>query len=228
MEMQYEGMERLDVKKLGDVYIFLPHDDDIMSCAGVARRAHEIGNPTSVIVFTKGDLGYARPEDKENIVKIRQNEAKEAYGLLGVDYTLFMRLPDMELNNYIRKASLRTIRELRQKRYKKGPEKRKTAIIPRTEDHVDHEATNRICRHVLLTQVGFSNVSDLGEPVNFEEIYEFGVWNNLEVPTHYFELPGKILNIKRKALYEFESQIDRVEELEKKMDWKVEIFNKLR
>jgi LmbE family N-acetylglucosaminyl deacetylase len=227
MEIQYEGMKRLDIKKLGDVYILLPHDDDIMSCAGIACSAHEIGNPTSVIVFTKGDLGYARSEDKENIVSIRQNEAKKAYGLLGVDYALFMGLPDMELNNYTRKASLRTIRELRQKRYKNRPEKRKTAFIPRLEDHVDHEAANRICRHVLSTQVGFSHVPDLGEPVNFEEIYEFGVWGNLEVPTHYFELPEKTYNMKRKAMYEFESQMDFIKKLEKKMDWKVEIFKKL-
>jgi len=207
--------KKLYAKDLGSVSVIIPHDDDIIGCAGAVYHAHLKGIPVSLIVMTNGELGYFDANQKDSIVKEREEDAKNAYKLLGINDVEFLGFPDMNLYNYKRDASLKLIEALRKR-------KSKTVLFTTKEDHLDHESTCMISRHVLFTQVGYSHLPDLGEPAEIENVFEYCVWSKLEKPTHYFKLTKETQKIKEDLLQTFGTQKEFLEKLG--IDFKIEKY----
>jgi|GEM_PF-6705711 len=211
--------KKLYIENLGGpISVVVPHDDDIIGCVGAVYDARLNRIPVSVIVMTNGELGYLDVNQKDTIVKDREDNAKVAYNLLGVDDVVFLGFPDTKLDNYKSEASLKLIEELR----KREP---KTAFFTTEEDHLDHQSAYKISRHVIFTQMGYPNVPDLGQPVEVENVLEYGVWNKLKKPTHYFKLPEEIQRLKEELLEVFGDQKKVLEKLG--IDFKIEKFKKL-
>ena len=73
--------------KPGDerVVILSPHDDDgILGCGHVILAAQAFGGEVHVVIYSRGNLGYSKPEEKDTIVETRRAEAYNAYEAAGV------------------------------------------------------------------------------------------------------------------------------------------------
>jgi LmbE family N-acetylglucosaminyl deacetylase len=92
-------------KKRGEAVAFLsPHDDDVVLGAGyLVRAVLEAGGRPVILVFCKGDAGYATTAARHSIVRTRRAEADEAYRTLGVGAAdiHFFGIPDLSLMTYV-------------------------------------------------------------------------------------------------------------------------------
>jgi LmbE family N-acetylglucosaminyl deacetylase len=80
----------------GRVVVFAPHaDDDVIGCGGASALHRAQGDPVQVVVLTSGLSGD--PEglyDRDELLALREREARSGGALLGIDEYLFWRYPD--------------------------------------------------------------------------------------------------------------------------------------
>ncbi len=202
-------MKKIDLNNLGKtVAVICPHDDDgIIGCGGLLNKLSSKNIKTYVIIMTDGSLGYSNSDQKFKIVGIRKNEAEKAYNSLCVDEIIFLGFPDMSLHPYRcwktpdRKEGayfklLKILREI----------KPDTIFIPNILDrHPDHQAANDIAS-VCIYQLQGPVAAELGKPVKLKHVFSYKVWDNLEKPTHIFEISSDDEKIKKNAILEFKSQ----------------------
>jgi LmbE family N-acetylglucosaminyl deacetylase len=100
-----ETTEEIAFNKLpGSLLVFVPHEDDEHSYAGLIRAALEAGIPVRVVVFTGGDVGeceryYSKPcgpNEAREFGMVRMEETREALEHLGLarDQVSILGLPD--------------------------------------------------------------------------------------------------------------------------------------
>jgi len=80
-----------------------PHDDDAVIGAGLTIQVGILaGAEVYVVVTTDGRMGYCRIPQRRTITRIRADEAREAYRVLGLSLERFRSLgfPDCNLNAY--------------------------------------------------------------------------------------------------------------------------------
>jgi LmbE family N-acetylglucosaminyl deacetylase len=100
-----ETAEEIAFNKLpASLLVFVPHEDDEHSYAGLIRAALEAGIPVRVVVFTGGDVGeceryYSKPcgpNEAREFAMVRMEETREALEHLGLarDQVSILGLPD--------------------------------------------------------------------------------------------------------------------------------------
>ncbi len=80
-----------------------PHDDDVVIGAGITLQAALAeGVTTHVVITTDGRMGYCRLPQRRTIARIRGDESREAYRILGLalEHLDFLGFPDCNLNPY--------------------------------------------------------------------------------------------------------------------------------
>lgn len=88
----------------GERWLFVaPHDDDIVAGAGITfLAALAEGIEVHAAVTTDGRMGYCRPEQRQTISQVRQEEARRSFALLGLpaERLSLLRFPDCSLTPY--------------------------------------------------------------------------------------------------------------------------------
>jgi LmbE family N-acetylglucosaminyl deacetylase len=79
------------------VVVLAPHpDDDVIGCGGTLIKHHEAGDRITSIYLTDGRKGVpSHPE--EEVVALRQEEARSAACVIGIDELVFLKHRDYEL-----------------------------------------------------------------------------------------------------------------------------------
>jgi len=93
------------------------HPDDIeFSCAGTTARWIKEGSEISYVILTSGDAGIDDPEiSRQDAIKIREQEARNAAEITGAKEIIFIGEPDglLEPTMAIRKRLVREIRRFK-------------------------------------------------------------------------------------------------------------------
>ena len=162
------------------IVVLSPHDDDGLLGAGYAILAAIAAKAeVFVLVFCKGQGGYSRPEDKQDIVARRKKETVSAYGEIGVKAENIIRFdyPDFSLASHIGwqlpggktgtfAGTISKLRELRATRL----------LVPNGyREHADHEAVWKIGVYDG-PQAGDAVVADWGEAAPVKSYLEYSVW----------------------------------------------------
>jgi N-acetylglucosamine malate deacetylase 1 len=125
------------------VLVIAPHpDDESIGCGGTIRLHRERGDKVRVVFLTSGELGI--PDTSlERARAIREAEATEALGILGVAKMDFLRLPDMGVLRHLDEGVERFARIL-------DAEKPGIIYLPHhAEAHPDHGAALPLIRSAL-------------------------------------------------------------------------------
>jgi len=133
------------------------HPDDHMTSAGTLNKLRKKGYALFEIVLTGGSGGYAKPEDKDKIVELREKEFEAASALLGTTKTWCLGFDEHELrmNKDNVESVTAIVREV-------DPE---IIIIPNRDDyHETHIETNRIATKAIRTAMKQRKL-ELGKPV---------------------------------------------------------------
>lgn len=222
------NMNQIKLEELGkSVVVVSPHDDDgVIGCGGILSDLSLASARTYVLIMTDGSLGYSSVEQKRTIKKTRHGEAESAYKILRAE-SFFLGFQDMNLKPFAcwetlsgkdgaYKKVLKILREVR-------PE---TVFIPNHLDwHPDHKASFEIGSSIA-NLAATRAVADFGEPINLRHLFSYKVWEELDRKTHTYELSRKARKTKRKAISEFKSQVNILEEVT--IEFRKEVLQELR
>ena len=130
--------------------VFAPHqDDETLGCGGTIALKRSQGVPVKVIFITDGR--YGRPDwiEPEKIVQFRQQEAKTALNILGVEPsdTYFIGETDCTLSSLSGLEKQKLIARLSEILKSFQPQE---VYVPHFQDgHPDHEATFDLAQAVI-------------------------------------------------------------------------------
>lgn len=183
-------MPRVDGLHEKKVLVLSPHpDDDVIGCGGTLSRYHLMGAEIAVVYMTDGRKGNSRYREDE-LVCMRQEEARRASKIIGVNRLIFLDNRDSELT-----TSYRTITELSEILSDYKPE---AVFLPFFMDnHHDHIATSQI---FFSASKSFTSCM----------CYSYGIWTPL--PT--FNVVSDIttyLETQILALNEHKSQLELID-----------------
>lgn len=180
-------MPKVDGLKEKKVLVLSPHpDDDVIGCGGTLYRYHLIGSDIIVVYMTDGRKGNNRYGEDE-LVCIRQEEAKRASKIIGVNRLIFLDNKDSELT-----PSRKTITELSVILNDYKPE---AVFLPFFMDnHHDHRATS---------QIFFSAARSLTSSM----CYSYGIWTPLPTSNIVSDITTS-LETKILAINEHKSQLE--------------------
>lgn len=176
-----------------NVLVLEPHfDDAAIGCGGTIRKHILAGNKISVVCVTDGREGIPELKDKKKVTEIRKEEAREAMRILGVEDIYY--LDEIDMVKGIKKSSVIAlsgiIKDIR-------PD---LIYLPWfLDNHADHIKTNKLLQQVYRKS---------GEVFN---VCAYEVWAPL-VPNIVVDI-GEIIELKKKALSCFESQLKQVDYL---------------
>lgn len=197
-----------------------PHDDDALIGAGITiQTAIAEGVEVHVVVTTDGRMGYCRLPQRRTITRIRAEEAREAYRILGITESGFRNLgfPDCNLNAYrgrhfttigdpteiegasgLQNAFPYVLRQIRPSR----------VFLPTPTDlHPDHRI---VCEEMLISlfHAQGSIWPELGPPIEkVPYVYEYATYCDFpEPPQIRITAPEEFLTKKLEAIRCFASQ----------------------
>ena len=209
--------KRLDISSLGPSVIISPHDDDgIIGCGGII---HTLKQKPIIIIVTDGSLGYVYPEQANDIVNIRKQEAFLAYASLDVpeENIIFLEYPDMSLRNYQSWTSNNGQEGGYQRFFKIFRQYQpQTIFLPYKHDpHPDHQCAFDIGWNALL-RASKKRMLNFGSPIVLEHVFMYQVWQHLPTTIDVFgyKLNEQAKRAKNKAIQFFQSQINTIGELE--------------
>ena len=184
------------------VLVFAAHpDDDIIGCGGSLAKHVELKNQVSVCYMTSGDSGsldYA----KEELARIRENEARSAASVIGFHDLTFLRNPDGYLE-YDEENLKKLVELIRTK-------KPNTIYVHhQSEDHQDHRTTYSLVTESVGRAGGSFFQEHKGEPWTVDAILTYEVYPPL-CEFNYVEDISKFMNQKTVALKKHESQIRNI------------------
>jgi LmbE family N-acetylglucosaminyl deacetylase len=183
-------MPKVDGLHEKKVLVLSPHpDDDIIGCGGTLYRYHQMGAEITVVYMTDGRKGNPRYNEDE-LVCIRQEEAKRASRIIGVNRLIFLDNRDSELTTS--HTTIKVLSEI------VGDLKPEAVFLPFLMDnHHDHTATS---------QIFFSAVRSLASFL----CYSYGIWTPLPTSNIVSDITAcfekKIL-----ALSEHKSQLELID-----------------
>ncbi len=150
-----------------NIVVFAPHcDDEALGCGGILYK-HVQKNCQVTAVFMTDGSQCETDLSKEEIVKLRKEEAYKAAKILGIHRCVFMDFPDRELVH--NSESLAKVESLLKEL---NPD---TIYIPfYLDNHPDHKATASICVEALKRN-----------PV--KNVFFYEVWTAM--------IPNRIVNI---------------------------------
>jgi LmbE family N-acetylglucosaminyl deacetylase len=171
------------------VLVISPHpDDEAIGVGGTMRWHVNRGDRVQVIFLTSGENGgHGRSPAKT--IQTREQEAKNAAAILGVDQVEFWREPDQ---------SVRATRRLAEKlRGKLKAWKPRLVYVPHPgEDHPDHRAANRLVRRA---------VNGEGDPARKPTVLMYEVWTPMARVDEAVDI-SRYLKTKLAAIRAYRSQ----------------------
>ena len=182
------------------VMVFAAHpDDDILGCGGsIAKHLRNDGCCLRIVYMTSGDAGSMK-YSRDEIMKIREEEAVKGAAALGAVDTMFLRNPDGRLV-YDDKVMFHVASLIR--------EYRPNIVYTHhsVDNHTDHLATNAITTQAAFRAREPFSQGISGDPwaVNLLLAYEIG--RPMEDPS-YIEDITDVADLKFKALTEHKSQM---------------------
>ena len=190
------------------VLVITAHPDDVdFSCSGtmiIWSRSKEI----YYAVCTSGDKGNHIGKTKKEIIKMREDEQREAAKIAGVKEVIFLREPDGELENTkrLREKIVKLIREVKPDiLFTFDPSNNKFDQIYKY--HPDHRAVGMAVYDSIYPAIGNKNffphhiVSEGLKPHEVKEIYFYGS----DYPNFWVDIT-KIIDKKIKTIMCHKSQ----------------------
>lgn len=156
-----------------NVLAIAPHpDDETLGCGGALLNHAARGDRVSAVFLTSGELGLKHiPRDEA--WRIRESEAQQAAGVLGLIDVCFLRCPDWFLDEHVEEAAAALRPVLAQAR----PD---LVYVPHTlEWHPDHKAALPVLVSALRVP---------GEKMPVVRTYE--VWTPLPEYDHVEDITG--------------------------------------
>ncbi|WXG43455.1 MAG: PIG-L family deacetylase [Promethearchaeati archaeon SRVP18_Atabeyarchaeia-1] len=173
-------------------------DDEVVGVGGTIAKLAKTGNEVFVVIFTKGEEGYADRELKDTISVLREKEIERVRGILGVKKYELMGRPDMGLKNDKEtfKETIRMIRKFR-------PD----AVFThhRIDRHRDHRAASKLVSEAFW-QAGEAVAVDLGSPWRSRALYYFEEVHPFRFPSHIVDI-SETFDAKISAMKTYTSQL---------------------
>lgn len=194
--LRNSGYPKLEKKPPGkSVLVLSPHpDDEVVGCGGVLAKHTASGDYAKILYMTDGRQGtHYRSMDPEKLVSLRKAEAERARNIIGIKDFRHLDYPDGKL-----RLNSETIETIREELATITPDVVYTPFF--FETHPDHSTTANILAAALK--------SNDKNPL----IYAYEVWTPL-IPNCIVDI-SECIDIKRKALKQFESQRVNVDILE--------------
>jgi N-acetylglucosamine malate deacetylase 1 len=190
---------KADVMEHQKILVFAPHpDDDIIGCGGSIAKHIKQGNSVSIVYMTSGEACDGK-QDKKEIANTREEEAKAAATILGVESLYFLRNPDGKL--IYDQNKIATIVEIIRK------EKPQIVYAPHARDgHRDHKATYRLVVDAITYAAGNTLQKYSGEPWHVQRLLCYEVWTPISHCDHSEDI-SEFIDIKLAALRNHQSQI---------------------
>jgi LmbE family N-acetylglucosaminyl deacetylase len=184
---------------MGRVVVFGAHpDDEVFGVGGTIAKLTRSGNKVFVVIFTKGEEGYADKNLKDTIPELRRKEIEKVKGILGVEEYKLLGRPDMGLEN-----DKDTFKETIQLIRKYKPDAVFTHY--RIDRHRDHRAASR-----LVTEAFWQSMEpvsmDLGDPWRAKALYYFEEAYPFKFPSHIVDIT-KTFEVKIDAMRTYVSQL---------------------
>ena len=191
------------------ILVITAHPDDVdFSCNGTMALWNK-DKEIYYAICTSGDKGNHIGKTKKEIIKIREEEQKEAADIIGVKNVIFLREPDGELDNTkkFREKIVRLIREIKPDiLFAFDPSNNKFDQIYKY--HPDHRAVGLAVYDSIYPATGNRNffphhiLSEGLEPHEVKEVYFYGT----DYPNTWIDIT-KVIDLKIKALKCHKSQI---------------------
>lgn len=176
---------------MSNILVISPHpDDESIGCGGTLRRHVLEGDTVQVVFLTSGERG-GHGRSREDTMRIREQEAREAAAILGLAEIEFWRVPN---------GSLRMTKKLIDRlssRLNEWP----ADIIYTTHDremHPEHRAAARLVRRA---------VSGLSAKTAKPKVFMFEVWTPLQRMDEIVDITPYI-EAKREAIRAHQSQCE--------------------
>ncbi len=171
------------------ILVMAPHpDDEVIGCGGAILLAAGRGDRVVVVFLTSGELGL-RHLPPAGAWSIRENEARDAAGVLGTAEPHFFRLPDWG-------CAARQAEGADRLRAVLGAERPALLYLPHPgEEHPDHAACLPIARLAL-------GAAGLSTP----ELRGYEVWTPLAAHDHVEDI-SPVMARKLEALACYRSQL---------------------
>jgi len=184
------------------VLVFAAHpDDDLFGCGGTMAKHVKLGNEVSVCYMTSGEAGSLEYSKKE-LAKVREEEAKKAAKIIGLNDLTYLRNPDGYLQ-YDEANLKKSVELIRMKR------PNLVYVHHRHDAHEDHRTTFRI----VAEAVGRAGAPFFQEykrrPSSVDTLFVYEVWTPL-IEFNYAEDISEFIDTKIAALREHKSQIKQI------------------
>lgn len=163
----------------GGLVVIAPHpDDESLACGGLIAKARSEGRPTRVVIVSDGTGSHpgSKSHPYEQLRALREQEAKDAVGELGLDPDrdiVFLRLPDQFVPSEGPTAQT-AIREIVAS--VRAVDAGALFVSWRQDPHCDHQASYRIARAVQREVPGL-------------RLYEYTVWASALPPATPIDQP---------------------------------------
>jgi len=187
---------------LEKVMVFAPHpDDDIIGCGGSIARHMSLGDQVAIVYLTSGEAGSLQC-DASRLAALRENEARQAAQLLGVNELFFLRYPDgyLAYTQYGLDTMVDLIRRIRPNR----------VYLPHPQEAVpDHRTTYRLAIEGIRRAAGPWFQQGELKPWRVETILGYEVWTPLAVIGHGQDI-SEYMSLKLDALRMHRTQIESI------------------
>lgn len=176
-------------------------DDDVFGCGGSIAKHVKNGNSVTIAYLTNGDAGTLT-HTKEELAKVRKEEAKQAAAVLGIEDLIFLNFFDgyVEYSKEILNKLVELIREI----------KPQVIYMPHgKESHRDHANTFILGKEAIYRAGAQSFQECEGDPWNVSTVLCYEVWTPLS-KFQYIEDITEFIELKVEAFKKHESQLANV------------------
>lgn len=200
------------------VLVFSAHPDDLdFGCSGTIAKWTKKGKEVYYCILTDGCKGKHTKISDHEIVKIRENEQRNAAKLLGVKDVIFLREKDGELQNTkeLRKNLVKVIRQIKPDIVMCfDPANRSFDNFYRF--HRDHRISGEIVFDAVYPDAGsdafFPELTKAYPPYKIKEAWFYAT----DKPNVFVDI-SKTINKKLEALKQHKSQIKDFTQLEERI-----------
>jgi len=184
------------------ILVFTAHpDDDIIGCGGSLAKHVKLGNQVSVCYMTSGEAG-SLDYSKEELSRIREEEAKSAAQVIGFQDLTFLKSPDGYLQ-YDRSNLKKLVELIRRK------QPNVVYVHHQSDGHQDHRAAFQLVNEALARASAGLFQEYAEAPWSAETVLAYEVWTPLS-DFEYVEDISEFIDKKAAALRKHESQMRNV------------------